>query len=190
MSYILQNHQTVKLHRELLPQSIVVVQSETFNHTVAAGPSVIEFLSHSGNVLLHIALRPHENTIRFDHRYFNASWVRRETIDFYDAGFQQNKPVTTIMVLDHGDKYQVFFDYNPAAFYYKKGIFHENIVAVRYNGDQDYHSQAHRVFGDNLRVSTYDSMRELMHDAAPLQGPKPVSRKVEESRPDMIRARL
>jgi len=152
MFYLLPLTQSVNLKRELNADGIVVFQSASLDLDPSKINTAVN-LKNEGDILLHVSIRCGEKVIVFNSKTATGNWgpEERESLENRFVG-----PDTTITVYDHGDRYQILFDYHTVHYYLKR--IHKNATSVSYTVNQDKTSP----FSDPLGVFAYASMKELV----------------------------
>ncbi|KAF8244381.1 Galectin-3 [Wilcoxina mikolae CBS 423.85] len=158
MFYLLPLTETISLNTDFQADGIIVFQSATLDlNPSQTGTNTIDNtavnLLHSGDYLLHVSIRRRENAIVFNSRAANGNWgtEERETLDGRFVG-----PNTTITVYDHGDRYQILFDYHTVHYYNKR--IQKNADSISYTINQGQTPP----FSNPLAVTTYSTMPELV----------------------------
>ncbi|GAW15295.1 hypothetical protein ANO14919_047040 [Xylariales sp. No.14919] len=151
-STLLAAGQTITLQRAIEPGGIVAFYSATCNTEPSNGVSAINLVDNSGNILLHISLRPQEDVIVFNSQAKGGNWGSEERQNLRETLIL---PSFNIKICDHGDQYQILFSYQ-TIHYYKKRI-NGIVSSVAYNVQQDP-----SIFADVLVVASYDSLEDLV----------------------------
>nr|AAB06178.1 galactose binding lectin [Coprinopsis cinerea] len=147
MLYHLFVNNQVKLQNDFKPESVAAIRSSAFNSK--GGTTVFNFLSAGENILLHISIRPGENVIVFNSRLKNGAWGPEERIPYAEKFRPPNPSIT---VIDHGDKFQIRFDYGTSIYYNKR--IKENATAIAYNAESS-------LFSSPVTVDVHGSLPAL-----------------------------
>jgi len=156
MFYLLSISQTIKLKNELGADGIIVFQSASLDleqSTASVFDSSTINLLNAGDHLLHLCIRRRDNAIVVNSLTAGGDWGPEETKPHQGKFIGPN---TTIMIYDHGDHYQILFDYH-TVHYYKKRIL-KSATSISY-GIADGQSL---VFSNPLAVTTYSSMAQFV----------------------------
>jgi len=153
MFYLLSLTQTCELKDDFTADGIIVFQSDKLDLNSPGNDNTAISLLNSGDCLLVIAIRRYENAIVFNSKTAEGDWgpEERETLDDKFPG-----PNTTITVYDHGDRYQILFDYHTVHYYTKRITKNANSISYTVNPDQT------PSFSDPLAVTTYTSMEQFV----------------------------
>ncbi|KAA8893847.1 galectin [Sphaerosporella brunnea] len=158
MFYLLNLDQTVKLSQEFKPDGIIVFHSAILDlNPSKTGTSEIDNtainLKHGNDILLHISIRRKENAVVFNSKTANGNWGAEERIVLKGAF---SGPNTTITVYNHGDRFQILFDYHTVHYYNKR--IQANADNVSYNRNPDQTPP----FSNPLAFSTYSSLAKMV----------------------------
>jgi hypothetical protein len=156
MFYLLDQDQTCELKQELKADGIVVFQSATLDLTPSAtGTGQLDNtfinLNVGGDKVLHISIRRPENAVVFNARTATGNWGPEERITL-QGSFRG--PCTTITVYDHGDRYQILFDYHTVHYFNKRIHKNAGVTSVSYGSNPDQTPP----FSRTLAMSTYSNM--------------------------------
>jgi Galactoside-binding lectin len=159
MFYLLPLTQSIKLKAEFKAEGIVVFQSASLDlspsktGTNSLDNTAINLMSNEGDYLLHISIRRPENAIVFNSMPANGNWGTEERVTLQGKFVGPN---TTIMVYDHGDRYQILFDYHTVHYFVKR--IKKNATNISYSINKDQTPP----FSNPLAVSTYASMAKFV----------------------------
>ncbi|KIJ99635.1 hypothetical protein K443DRAFT_679812 [Laccaria amethystina LaAM-08-1] len=154
--YIVPIHETIRLEAPFRPGGILIFQSASFNMDSCVsrnGEGVwINILDASNNTILHMSIRRGEDTIFFcDCK--NNHWGREQRVPLKGL-FKEPNP--TIVIYDHGDRYQVMVDYVTVTHYEKQ--IKKDCIAVVYDKDPDQVSP----FSNTLAMTAYTSFADVI----------------------------
>ncbi|PVF99326.1 galectin [Serendipita vermifera] len=157
MFYIIPLTKTVTLKSELKADGIVIFQSAKLDlHPSPTGTNTIDNtalnLINGNDILLTISIRRVENAVVFN-SMLNNGWGNEERIPLQGA-FKGND--TTVMVYDHGDRYQILFNYHTVKYYNKRSQKNATSLSYAINADQV------SPFSDSIAANTYTSMAKLL----------------------------
>jgi Galactoside-binding lectin len=151
--YHLFANKTVQLTSPFRAESIAIIRSTKLAFAPSQNATGINFVSAAGNILLHISIRPGSNAVVFNSKLKDGAWGPEEHITF-NGRFKDPNP--SITVYDHGDRFQVLFDF-ATVIYYKKRI-SEDATTVAYNVD----AAKGLGFSDPLTVEVVGSLGDLI----------------------------
>ncbi|KAF9236897.1 hypothetical protein BU15DRAFT_49453 [Melanogaster broomeanus] len=110
-SYTLKIGGTVGLNADLTTDGIIIFRSASLDLTPVNNAGIdnasINLNDGNGNRLLHVSFRRAENAIVFN-TSTNEGWGPEERVALGGKFF---KPDITLMVYDHGDRFQILIDY-------------------------------------------------------------------------------
>jgi hypothetical protein len=158
MFYLLHLDQTINLKRDFKPDGIMVLHSATLDLTPSqTGTGEIDNtainLKHGGDILLHISIRRKEDAVVFNSKTANGNWGTEERVPLQGTF---RGPNTTITVYNHGDRFQILFDYHTIHYYNKRIQANANSVSYGRNPNQT------PPFSDTLALSTYASLGKMV----------------------------
>jgi len=156
--YLLPIHGTIRLESQFKANGVLVFQSVGLNMDSCISRHNegvwINILSASNNVILHMSVRRAQGSIAFnDNIARNNQWGSEQRV-LLKGLFKEPNP--TIVIYDHGDRYQVMVDYVTVAYFEKR--IKEDGVAVVYNKDRDQVSP----FSNTLAVTAYTSFSDVI----------------------------
>ena len=147
---------TIRLKNEFKAGGIVVFRSATLDLHPAPSESGHDNPSvnvvRGDNILLHIAIRRTENAFVFNSKPTGGEWGHEERKPLKDA-FKRKQ--TSIIVYDHGDRFQVLIDYNTIIYYKKR-------IAGNSDGFSYYVDATLSPFSNPLVVSVYTSLAGII----------------------------
>ncbi|TGZ82563.1 galectin [Ascodesmis nigricans] len=119
--YQLAINSTVQLKGPAPTDSVIVIQSSSLETHPSASSGFdnthINLKNANGDILLTIAPRFSQNAIVFNSRTVNGNWGPEER-EVLEGKFKTDTP--SIVIYEHPDRYQVFFDFNPVKYYDKR----------------------------------------------------------------------
>ncbi|KAH6891848.1 galectin-2 [Coprinopsis sp. MPI-PUGE-AT-0042] len=117
MLYHLSPNTKVQLQSAFKAESIAIIRSSKLAFDA----------SQDGDTALHISIRPKEQVVVFNTRVKDGAFGPEERISFNDR-FKNPNP--TITVYDHGDRFQVLFDYATVKYFNKRS--EKDVAAILY----------------------------------------------------------
>jgi Galactoside-binding lectin len=120
-----------KLATPFAPESIAILRSAKLGFAATQNATVVNVETDAGDILLHISLRPKENVVVFNTRVAGGNWAAEERIPLADRFKNANPSIT---IYNHGDRFQVLFDYVTVK-YFNKRIDKVGTV-IAYNADE------------------------------------------------------
>ena len=156
--YLLPIHKTIRLETQFKADGVLIFQSAGLNMDSCVSPNTegvwINILDASNNSILHMSIRWGQGTIAFNHlRASNNQWGWEQRVPL-EGLFKEPNP--TIVIYDHGDRYQVMVDYHTVAYFEKR--IKKDGVAVVYNKDPDQVSP----FSNTLAMTAYTSFADVI----------------------------
>ncbi|KAF8251999.1 galectin [Wilcoxina mikolae CBS 423.85] len=158
MFYLLSVSQTIHLKNELKGDGIIVFQSAELDLTPSTtGTNVLDSMSvnlkNGGDYLLHLCICRAENAIVLNSRTATGNWgsEERETLGGKFVGLN-----TTITIYDHGDRYQILFNYHTVHYYTKRILKSKTRISYYINEGQSL------TLSNPLAVTTYSSLEKLV----------------------------
>ncbi|KAF9236893.1 galectin, partial [Melanogaster broomeanus] len=144
----------VGLNVDLTTDGIITFRSAS--HDVSSGSSgdqtSVNLNDSDGNRVLHLSFRRSQNLIVFNHKK-NGTWGTEERVALGGKFF---KPDTTVMVYDHGDRFQILIDYRTVHYFTKRITASVRSVSYFCNQGQT------PVFSNTMQVIAYSSMGIIM----------------------------
>jgi hypothetical protein len=148
---------TIPLKKEFKADGIVVFQSAKLDLNPSASDhnafdNTALNCFNGDEILLHMGFRRCQNAIVFN-SFLNNAWGPEERIPLKDAF---KGPDCTVMIYDHGDRFQILFNYHTVKYYNKRSA--KNVTALRYDMQPNQIS----LFSDPVAVNTYSSMAKMV----------------------------
>ncbi|KAH6911549.1 galectin-2 [Coprinopsis sp. MPI-PUGE-AT-0042] len=153
MLYHLPANGKVQLESAFKAESIAIIRSSKLAFNPSQGAAIFNFDSEDHDTVLHISIRPRDHVVVFNSRVRDGTWGPEERITF-DARFKDVNP--TITVYDHGDRFQILFDYTTVKYYNKRN--EKDVAAIVYGVDET----RGLAFSEMLTVDVYASFAELV----------------------------
>jgi Galactoside-binding lectin len=121
----------VQLASPFVPESIAIIRSTSLAAINGSQNAAFNLLSDAGDILLHITIRATEQVIVLNSQVKNGEWGAEERISLADR-FKGPNP--TITIYNHGDRFQILFDYVTVKYFTKR--IDKTATSIAYNADE------------------------------------------------------